>query len=62
MKRFKNILFVADRERGLDAALERAVALDATDGVAYGYLAELYATAGSIITVSWLPSTPKAGP
>jgi universal stress protein E len=27
MKRFKNILFVADRERGLDAALERAVRL-----------------------------------
>jgi len=27
MKRFKNILFVADREDGLDAALQRAVAL-----------------------------------
>jgi universal stress protein E len=27
MKRFKNILFVADRERGLDAALERAARL-----------------------------------
>ena len=27
MKRFKNILFVADREHGLDAALERAVRL-----------------------------------
>jgi nucleotide-binding universal stress UspA family protein len=27
MKRFKNILFVADREDGLDAALERAVAV-----------------------------------
>ena len=31
MKRFKNILFVADREDGLDAALERAVAVSRTN-------------------------------
>jgi nucleotide-binding universal stress UspA family protein len=31
MKRFRNILFVADREDGLDAALERAVAVSRTN-------------------------------
>ena len=31
MKRFKNILFVADREDGLDAALERAIAVSRTN-------------------------------
>ena len=31
MKRFKNILFVADREDGLNAALDRAVALSQTN-------------------------------
>jgi nucleotide-binding universal stress UspA family protein len=31
MKRFRNILFVADREDGLDAALDRAVALSQTN-------------------------------
>jgi universal stress protein E len=32
MKRFKNILFVADREDGLSTALERAVAVSRTNG------------------------------
>ena len=31
VKRFRNILFVADREDGLDAALERAVAVSRTN-------------------------------
>jgi universal stress protein E len=31
LKRFKNILFVADREEGLDAALDRAVAVSRTN-------------------------------
>jgi len=32
MRRFKNILFIADREQGLSAALDRAVALSQTNG------------------------------
>jgi universal stress protein E len=32
MKRFRNMLFVADREDGLDAALERAVVVSRTNG------------------------------
>ena len=32
MKRFKNILFFADREDGLDIALDRAAAMSRTNG------------------------------
>ncbi|MBN1178622.1 MAG: O-antigen ligase family protein [Anaerolineae bacterium] len=39
-------------EEGI-AALERAVALDATDGTAYAYLAELYAAAGRGEEATW---------